>query len=60
MSDELTEGIDYTIEKGRWIFTAAFLLRRGYCCESGCRNCPYGFRRPSENSPPPPPNADKS
>jgi len=60
MSDELTEGIDYTIENGRWIFTAAFLLRRGYCCESGCRNCPYGFRRSPENSPPPPPKADKS
>jgi cobyric acid synthase CobQ len=23
-----------------------FLLHRGYCCENGCRNCPYGFRRP--------------
>jgi uncharacterized protein (TIGR00290 family) len=22
-----------------------FLLARGYCCENGCRNCPYGFRR---------------
>lgn len=21
-----------------------FLLQRGYCCENGCRNCPYGFR----------------
>lgn len=21
-----------------------YLLRRGYCCENGCRNCPYGFR----------------
>ncbi|MEO6971200.1 MAG: DUF5522 domain-containing protein [Chthoniobacterales bacterium] len=20
-----------------------FLLRRGRCCEEGCRNCPYGF-----------------
>jgi hypothetical protein len=20
------------------------LLHRGYCCENGCRNCPYGFR----------------
>jgi uncharacterized protein DUF5522 len=25
------------------VFTSEFLLRRGYCCESGCRNCPYGF-----------------
>ncbi len=24
--------------------TRAYLLRRGYCCENGCRNCPYGFR----------------
>lgn len=20
-----------------------FLLRRGFCCENGCKNCPYGF-----------------
>jgi hypothetical protein len=30
-----------------------FLLRRGYCCYSGCLNCPYGFH---EN--PPDPYAD--
>ena len=24
------------------LFTAAFLRRRGYCCGSGCRHCPYG------------------
>ncbi|MEP6297119.1 MAG: DUF5522 domain-containing protein [Ilumatobacter sp.] len=23
------------------VFTAAFLARRGYCCESGCRHCPF-------------------
>ncbi|HSL72830.1 MAG TPA: DUF5522 domain-containing protein [Ilumatobacteraceae bacterium] len=23
------------------VFTAEFLVRRGYCCESGCRHCPY-------------------
>jgi hypothetical protein len=23
------------------VFTARFLLRRGFCCESGCRHCPY-------------------
>jgi hypothetical protein len=42
VADELIEGIDYTIdEQGRFIFTAAYLLRRGQCCGSGCRNCPY-------------------
>ena len=23
------------------VFTAAYHLRRGYCCGSGCRHCPY-------------------
>lgn len=26
---------------GNWVFTSAFHLRRGGCCESGCRHCPY-------------------
>jgi hypothetical protein len=26
---------------GLTVFTAAFLVERGYCCESGCRHCPY-------------------
>ena len=25
------------------VFTAAYHLKRGYCCQSGCRHCPYGF-----------------
>jgi hypothetical protein len=25
------------------VFTAAFHLKRGFCCGSGCRHCPYGF-----------------
>jgi hypothetical protein len=29
------------------VFTAAYHLRRGWCCESGCRHCPYGFVKPS-------------
>lgn len=38
---ELQEGRDYYIENGLFVFTGEFLLRRGYCCESGCRHCPY-------------------
>ena len=26
---------------GLSVFTAEFLASRGYCCESGCRHCPY-------------------
>ena len=40
----LEEGIDYYWEDGLMVFTAHFLLARGYCCESGCRHCPYGYK----------------
>lgn len=38
---ELVEGLDYYVEDGLLVFTAHFLMKRGYCCESGCRHCPY-------------------
>ena len=38
---ELHEGLDYYLENGLLVFTSAFLRGRGYCCESGCRHCPY-------------------
>mgnify|MGYP000992426262 CR=1 FL=1 len=37
----LTEGKDYYLENGYWVFTEHYLLRRGHCCGSGCRHCPY-------------------
>lgn len=37
----LVEGDDYSIENGLMVLSASFLLGRGYCCGSGCRNCPY-------------------
>lgn len=40
---KLEEGKDYYLEHGFFVFTAHFLKERGYCCESGCRHCPYGF-----------------
>ncbi len=40
--EPLQEGVDYTVtEDGLLVFTAEYLLRRGYCCGNGCRNCPY-------------------
>jgi hypothetical protein len=41
----LIEGIDYYVENGLFVFTAQYLRDRGYCCESGCRHCPWGFRK---------------
>jgi uncharacterized protein (TIGR00290 family) len=40
------ENQDYYYENGFIVFTEAYHLKRGYCCESGCRHCPYGFRKP--------------
>ncbi len=37
----LVPGRDYYIEAGRWVFTREYHLRRGTCCASGCRHCPY-------------------
>ncbi|MDT3695737.1 MAG: DUF5522 domain-containing protein [Ignavibacterium sp.] len=28
-------------DTGLAVLTAEFLLKRGYCCGSGCRHCPY-------------------
>lgn len=38
----LREGDDYVVENGMFVLTREYLLRRGSCCGSGCRNCPYG------------------
>jgi hypothetical protein len=50
-ADQLVEGEDYYLENGNWVFTAKFLLKRGYCCRSGCRHCPYGFHENKNRSP---------
>jgi len=47
---ELEEGIDYYFENGLMVFTEAYLLKRGYCCERGCRHCPYGYSANSRSS----------
>ncbi|HYG02299.1 MAG TPA: DUF5522 domain-containing protein [Chryseosolibacter sp.] len=26
------------------------MLKRGYCCKSGCRHCPYGFSKSPKES----------
>jgi iron complex transport system substrate-binding protein len=37
----LADGKDYYREGDAMVFTASYLTRRGYCCNSGCRHCPY-------------------
>ncbi len=44
----LVEGEDYYFENGLMVLTSRYLLRRGYCCEQGCRHCPYGYAKKLE------------
>ena len=37
----LVEGLDFYREANNIVFTPRFLLKRGYCCNSSCRHCPY-------------------
>jgi hypothetical protein len=36
--------LDSYFENGLLVYTAAYHRRRGYCCGSGCRHCPYDPR----------------
>ncbi|HUQ39956.1 MAG TPA: DUF5522 domain-containing protein [Acidimicrobiales bacterium] len=48
----ITELHDAAVERGEpgytdpytglFVFTAAYHLARGECCDSGCRHCPFG------------------
>jgi hypothetical protein len=46
----LVEGEDYYLEGAMMVFTERFLFRRGSCCESGCRHCPYGFSKEKQSA----------
>lgn len=43
--NNLQPGDYYYSEEGYIVFTEQYLLRRGYCCKSGCRHCPYGYNK---------------
>ena len=60
MTKGLKEGEDYTIDPhtGLMVLTAAYLAKRGYCCKTGCRHCPYGFRKEISDSTKSKPNSD--
>jgi hypothetical protein len=35
----------YYNENGHIVFTAQYHLKRGYCCRSQCRHCPYDNKK---------------
>lgn len=46
---QLVENEDYYLDAGLMVLTARYHLRRGSCCEQGCRHCPY-IEKPKDNS----------
>ena len=46
----LKEGEDYYYEGPYMVFTEQYLLKRGTCCHSGCRHCPYKESSESRSS----------
>ena len=40
-SRTFVDGIDFYFEDGLMVLTRKYLLDRGFCCDSGCRHCPY-------------------
>ena len=45
LDETFVEGVDFYFEDGLMVLTREFLLKRGFCCKSGCRHCPYGLTR---------------
>ncbi len=41
---------DFYFENGLMVMTEAYHLKRGYCCGSNCRHCPYNHENVSDNS----------
>ena len=45
MKQGSSEDEDYYFNsEGLVVFTAQYLLDRGYCCGNGCVNCPYDYK----------------
>ena len=39
----------YYSAEGYLVFTEKYHLKRGYCCRSGCRHCPYGYDKKTDS-----------
>ncbi len=51
----MEEGVDYYFnEQGLMVFTAAYHLRRGYCCKNKCKHCPWNYGKDNDKSTPKP------
>lgn len=46
----MLEQEDYYIENGYYVFTEKYHLKRGYCCKSECRHCPWKYSKKNKES----------
>lgn len=44
------EDEDFYFDGPYLVFTEAYHRKRGFCCQSGCRHCPYGFVQANANA----------
>jgi hypothetical protein len=50
-NDDVSEDVhedpneDYYFDGPYLVFTEAYHLKRGFCCQSGCSHCPYDFQK---------------
>ncbi len=45
----LTHEDYYLSNDGYIIFTEKYHLKRGYCCKSGCKHCPFGYDKKTDS-----------
>lgn len=38
---KFVKGVDYILIDGKIVLTEVYLMKRGACCGSGCKNCCY-------------------
>lgn len=46
---KIEEGDFYSNEEGYRVFTEQYHLKRGYCCRSGCKHCPYHYDKKTDS-----------
>ncbi|MBL7811018.1 MAG: hypothetical protein JNL57_02245 [Bacteroidetes bacterium] len=47
---ETADEADFYLEHGFRVWTESYLRKRGFCCGSGCRHCPYSPRHVKGNT----------
>jgi hypothetical protein len=48
-TDKFEPGDYYLSPEGFVVFTEQYLLKRGYCCQNGCRHCPWNYSASKKN-----------